>query len=207
MRSHSLGGHPPAHTSKRHRAFGWYRVQPVAIAGSALLGAFNGWLFRYGDLSFAWIMFMFDFVWVLIWSLFLGLWLSYHAHIARGDWRASLHVGFASVFPLTTAYLLLVFAFTWRVPLAYVEVEGVGQVLSRPDFLRHIPVFYTASLIVGTISGPLYARGVPSKQARYARQRSAIRDRENAPDALPQPHTAEATPLVDADVAEQVERG
>lgn len=142
-------------------AFRWWLVQPLAIGLCALLGAFSGWLFTRDNLPFAWIMFLFGFVWVLIISLLLGLILAYRTRLGRADWRAALHIGLASAFPPATAYLALTALLTWPIKLAQIDLPGGGQALSRPDLLRHAPVLYLCSLVVGMISGPLYAASSP----------------------------------------------
>jgi len=141
-------------------AFRWRLAQPIAILVAAGLGVFSGWSFHGDNLAFAWMMFLFGFVWVLMLSVALGMWIAYRARVRRGDWRAGLHVGFASAFPLATVYLGLVALLTWSIPLTNVAV-GAGHALSRPDHLRHFPVLYACSLLVGVLSGPLFAAWSP----------------------------------------------
>jgi hypothetical protein len=156
---------PPPKRSQQP-AFRWTLAQPAAIGVCALLGAFSGWLFSRDNLPFAWIMFLFGFVWVLIISLLLGLILAYRVRLVRADWRAALHIGLASAFPTATAYLALMALLTWPIKLALIELPTGGQALSRPDLLRHAPVLYLCSLVVGLISGPLYAAASPLQPQR-----------------------------------------
>lgn len=160
----------PPHRSQQ-AAFRWTIAQPIAIGACALLGAFSGWMFSRDNLPFAWIMFLFGFVWVLIISLLLGLILAYRTRLARADWRAALHIGFASAFPTATAYLALMALLTWRIELMVVDLPTGGQALSRPDLLRHAPVLYLCSLVVGLISGPLYAAASPLQRHQMPQPR------------------------------------
>ncbi len=146
---------------ERPIAFRWQLAQPLALLASAALGAYSGWTFRYGNLSLAWLLFIFGFVWVLLISTGLGLWLSFRSRLARGDWRAGLHIGFASAFPLATLYLAAVALLTAPIALVSVPLAGGGQALARPDYLRHFPVLYFCSLVVGLLSGPLFAAWSP----------------------------------------------
>lgn len=155
---------PPATPSRR--AFRWHLRQPLAIGGCAALGAWSGWTFRYGDLAFAWLLFLFGFVWVLIVSMLLGLSLAFGARTARGEWRAALHVGFASAFPTATAYLAFAALLTLPIELRPVALPNGQEILSRPDWLRHAPVLYGCSLIVGAFSGPLWVRLSPFRPAQ-----------------------------------------
>lgn len=171
----------PVRDAARPRAFGWTLAQPVAIGICALLGAFSGWMFSRDNLAFAWILFLFGFIWVLIMSLLLGMRLAYQSRLARGEWRAALHIGFASAFPLATAYLALVALLTLPIELRSVPLAQGGQALSRPDLLLHAPVLYLCSLLVGTISGPLYALASPLRRETAARAVAEV----EVEDALP----------------------
>jgi hypothetical protein len=142
-------------------AFRWRLVQPLVLALSAGLGLFSGSSFGRGNLGFAWMAFLFGFAWVLMLSVALGMWLAYRAQLARGDWRAGLHIGFASALPLATVYLACVAALTRSIPLASVQFASGGHALARPDFLRHFPILYCCSLLVGMLSGPLFAAWSP----------------------------------------------
>ncbi len=146
-------------------AFRWRLEQPLAILLAAGLGILSGWAFGNGsNLGFAWMLFLFGFVWVLIISVALGMWLAVRSHLARGDWRAALHIGFASVFPTTTVYMVMVVLMTAAIPLVNITFPNGAHALARPDFLRHFPVLYFCSLIAGLMSGPLFALWSPWKR-------------------------------------------
>ena len=147
--------------SERGLAFRWRMAQPIALALSVAMGLLSGWMFGQSNLSLAWMLFLFGFIWVLMFSLALGMWISYRTRLVRGDWRAALHVGFASTFPLATVYFAAVALLTFAIPLVAVPVPSGAKVLSRPDFLRHFPVMYACSLIVGVLSGPVFALWSP----------------------------------------------
>lgn len=145
----------------RRVAFRWHVAQPLALAACVALGLASGWAFAHGGLDFAWILFLFGFIWVLLISTGLGLWLCYRAKLARGDWRGGLHIGFASAFPLATVYLAAIALLTAGIPLVSVALPGGGHALARPDYLRHFPILYCCSLVVGALSGPLFAAWSP----------------------------------------------
>lgn len=147
--------------SARGVAFDWQLAQPLALLVSAALGTYSGWTFRYGNLSLAWLLFLFGFVWVLLLSAGLGLWLAVRSRLVRGDWRGGLHIGFASAFPLATLYLLAVALLTAPIALVTVDLPGGGHALARPDYFQHFPILYCCSLVVSFLSGPLFAAGSP----------------------------------------------
>ncbi|KPV49196.1 hypothetical protein SE17_33985 [Kouleothrix aurantiaca] len=145
-----------SHTTQRP-AFRWRLAQPLALALSGALGAISGVAFGRGSLGFAWMMFLFGFVWVLIISVALGMWLAVRARLARADWRAGLHIGLASAFPPATVYMAVVALLTAHIPLTNVVFPNGGHALSRPDIALHFPILYCCSLIVSLLSGPLFA--------------------------------------------------
>ncbi|HNP69943.1 MAG TPA: hypothetical protein PLO33_00580 [Kouleothrix sp.] len=146
-------------------AFRWRLAQPLALALSAGLGYLGGASFSSRNLGFAWMMFLFGFIWVLIISVALGLWLAYRVRLARGDWRAALHIGFASAFPPATVYLAMVALLTARIPLTTITFASGQHALARPDFTQHFPILFACSLLVGLLSGPLFAAWSPWRRA------------------------------------------
>ena len=132
-------------------AFRWRLAQPLALALSGALGAASGAAFGRGSLGFAWMLFLFGFVWVLMISVALGIWLAVRARLARADWRAGLHIGLASAFPPATVYMVVVALLTAHIPLGNVVFPNGAHALSRPDIL------YCCTLVVSLLSGPLFA--------------------------------------------------
>lgn len=142
-------------------AFRWRLAQPLALALCGVLGAFSGAAFGRGSLGFAWMLFLFGFVWVLMISVALGMWLAVRARLARADWRAGLHIGFASSFPPATVYMAAVALLTAHIPLGDVVFPNGAHALSRPDIVLHFPILYCCSLAVSLLSGPLFAAWSP----------------------------------------------
>lgn len=147
-------------------AFDWYAPQPGVILLSLLLGLFSGWLFRFGSLPVAWLLFIFAFVWVLIMGLALAMWLAWRVRPGRGQWRVALHLGFSSVFPPTTTYLLGVLLMTLSMPLTIVTLADGKRVLSRPDYIPTYAMLYACAAIVGAFIVPLYVQGTPPRPVR-----------------------------------------
>jgi hypothetical protein len=170
--NNSRDGRRSSVAGRRVSPFSWSRAQPLAIALAAGFGVFSGWMFGQGPLPLAWMLFLFGFVWVLMMSLGLSMWLAYRTRPARSDWRAVFHIGFASAFPLATMYFASVAALTWTINLTIITFPNGGRALSRPDYLHHFPMLYACSLFIALLSGPLFVRMLPEipRRARDARQ-------------------------------------
>ncbi len=138
-------------------AFQTTRVLLVLLGFSVILGGMNGWLFRSGDVSMAWLNYIFGFMQILLMGFFYSVWYSFRIRLPKGAWRAAWHIGFSSIFPLATLFMAMIFLFTFTMPLGMVNLPNGQAVMNRPDFLNNFGILYGCALIVACFAGPLYA--------------------------------------------------
>lgn len=129
----------------------------ILLGLSVVFGGITGWLFLSGSTSMAWLNYIFGFMQVLGMGFFYCVWLSFRVRLPKGAWRAASHVGFSTIFPMATLYMVGVFALTFSMPLGMVTLPNNQVVLNRPDYLNNFGILYGCALIVACFSGPVYA--------------------------------------------------
>ncbi|MBA3946668.1 MAG: hypothetical protein H0X37_19155 [Herpetosiphonaceae bacterium] len=144
----------------RSPVYDWHLAQPILLFIAAGYGFVAGWLFHGKNLPLAWTMFIFGYVAVLTFEMGLALFLCYRTRLRRGDYRGGFHIGLASAFSLTTIFLGAVAVASRGIADGHVLFNGT-PLLTHPNLLHQVPVLYSASLIVGLITGPLYAHTSP----------------------------------------------
>lgn len=145
---------------RQSRAFDWYLAQPIMVIAAGVYGLIAGRMFHSGNLPLAWTAFIFGYVAVLTMELGLAFFLCYRSRLRRGDYRGGFHIGLASAFSLTTVFLGGIALTTLGLESGTVYFNGT-VLRTRPDLLYQMPIFYGCSLLVGLISGPLYALTSP----------------------------------------------
>lgn len=145
---------------RRNPIYDWHLSQPLILIVAASYGLISGRLFHGSNLPLAWTVFIFGYITMLVLELGLAFFLCYRTRLRRGDYRGGLHLGLASAFSITTMFLGAVALTTFGLPDGQVMFRGTLMRL-RPDLVRQVPVLYACSLLIGLLSGPLYARTSP----------------------------------------------
>jgi len=169
-------------------------VLVILLGLSLLFGGITGWLFYSGSTSMAWLNYIFGFMQVLAMGFFYCVWLSFRLRLPKGAFRAAWHIGFSSVFPMATLYMVMVYLFTFTTPLGMVTLPNDQMVMNRPDYLNNFGILYGCALIVACFAGPVYAMISPFRVPVLVT--TSVADSESEPSlsdsgAVEQPHQQE----------------
>ncbi len=153
--------------ASRHQAMRSMHVSAIHLVGlgiSLILGLFAGSAFWWASPEQAWNIFLAGFLWTLLTAMGTAIVRFMRERVQRGDWWHGIAIGCEMTFPLTTLYMLGVVLMTLSLPAGgMVEIRGL-MVASRPHMLAVAPVFYTVSLVLAIVLGPLYALTSPFKR-------------------------------------------
>jgi hypothetical protein len=141
--------------------------QLISLALSVVVGAIVGSSFVWAPPENAWTYLMVGFLWVLIISAATGLGRCVRERLQRGDWVRGIAIGSEMSFPNTTMFLLGVMLSSLNAPETTVLASG-ASVVSKPDLVMIVPIFYSITLAMAIIIGPVYTLtspfGVKQKQ-------------------------------------------
>jgi hypothetical protein len=141
--------------------------QLVGLALCTVVGLIVGSSFVWAAPSNAWTYLIMGFLWVLLISAATGLGRCVRERLQRGDWVRGIAIGSEMSFPNTTMFLLAVLLASLGAAETTVLSSG-ASVMSKPDMLMVAPIFYSITLAMAVIIGPVYTLtspfGVKQKQ-------------------------------------------
>lgn len=140
------------------------RVHLLAMAVSTVLGLAAGSAFLWAAPRQAWGIFLAGFLWMLIVATATALVRCVRERLGRGEWRRGLALGCEMTFPPTTLFLLGAALASAGVQPEMLALSHGALVASKPDMLTVAPLFYTASLVMALVVGPLYVLTSPFKR-------------------------------------------
>ncbi len=147
------------------RFFTFSAAQLVALGLCTLIGLIVGSSFLWTDLDRAWTNLVAGFLWVLVISAASSIVRFVRERIRRGEWRRGIALGCEMTFPTTTMYMLAI----------GMASLGAAEMI-RPDLLMVAPIFYSITLVLAVLVGPVYMLTSPFGTLQTRPRTAPVRD-------------------------------